>query len=76
MIAIYIGFFTLLGIGGLLWYVFYDAISQLIAAAQTYQSGLLESVTLSFIETIWHWLPLFLVIAGLMFVVINSQRGP
>ena len=75
MISLYIGFFGLLGVCGLLWYICYDVVSQLITAVQAFQPGVLEIATLTFIEALWYWFPLVLVVAGVVFLVVNSQRG-
>ena len=65
---------TLWGVGGLVWYVLYDIISDIFTYFQAHQSGTYSATALTFFMRLWDWFPLVLVVGGLIMVTVQSQR--
>ena len=68
---------TLWAVGGLVWYVFYDIVSDVFTFIQTNFPGTFSATTLTLFSSLWDWFPMVLVIGGLIMVTVSSQReGP
>jgi len=74
MIYIYVGFFTLLVFGGLLWYAANEAVNALLYELNLQYPAYFTGQFITFLQAIWHWFPLVLVFGGLLWVYVMSQR--
>jgi len=74
VIYVWLGFFLLLAAGGLFWYVLNDLVTGLLDELEAMYPGLLDQQVLAFIRSVWHWLPLLILVGGLVWVYVQSQR--
>lgn len=65
---------TLWGVGGLVWYILNDIVTETFTYFQTNHSGTFSVTALTFFMRLWDWFPLILVIGGLIMVTVSSQR--
>lgn len=65
---------TLWAVGGLVWYVLNDIITDIFTFFQGHYSGTYSATALTFFLRLWDWFPLILVVGGLIMVTVQSQR--
>lgn len=65
---------TLWAVGGLVWYVLNDIVTDIFTFFQATFPGTFSATALTFFQSLWNYLPVVLVVAGLIMVTVSSQR--
>ena len=74
MLYIYVGVAAILIFGGILAYFLGVAYTSLSGTVITLNPALAVDQGYIFLTSIWHWFVLLILIAVLLFIVVNSQR--
>jgi len=75
MIYIFMVFFLIIGVGGILCYVLDVVGTEVLDMYQAAYPSLFTGPPVDFLRAIFHWMPFFVVLAGLLYVFVASQRG-
>jgi hypothetical protein len=71
---LYISVLVLLIIGGLISYEFNDVVITVTAMMTALYPANYSGSEVTFIGSVWYWMPLFIVFAVVIYMIVNSSR--
>jgi len=77
LIGLYVGFIALILFGGVIWYTgstVVDEMATIVSTAFPSSWSGADSVFLTFLRNWWHWLGLFMLLGGVYWLIVNTQR--
>lgn len=74
MIIAWLGFFLMIGAAGLFWWYQTEIITMFLDRIIGINAAYIPVDDKIFIEAVLHWMPLFFLIGGLMFLIVFTQK--